>query len=204
MKKDSMLYVVVFTFIVCAAFVFVLALANQGTKDMVTANREFAIQSAVLGAFGIPFADKADAAAKYQSMVQKVAVTPPQSWKATIDGQQYLAVEQSGPGLWGTITVILAAQPDGGRVRGIRVVSQNETPGLGGRIEEAWFIGQFAGERTAGGKLVMKSGAEATGGADTDKENAIVDGISGATRTSQSFGIIVNAGLARIMAGGTQ
>jgi len=204
MKKDSMLYVVIFTFIVCAAFVFVLALANQGTKDMVSANKEFATQSAVLGAFGIPFADKADAAAKYQSMVQKVATTSPQSWKATIDGQNYLAVEQAGPGLWGTISVILAAQPDGGRIRGIRVVSQNETPGLGGRIEEAWFIGQFDGERTTGGKLVMKSGAEATGGADTDKENGIVDGISGATRTSQSFGIIVNAGLARIMAGGTQ
>jgi len=204
MKKDSMLYVVIFTFVVCAIFVVVLAIANEGTKNMVAANKEFATQSAVLGAFGIPFADKADAAAKYQSMVQTVSSKSPRSWKATIDGQNYVAVEQAGPGLWGTISVILAAQPDGGRIRGIRVVSQNETPGLGGRIEEAWFIGQFDGERTSGGKLVMKSGAEATGAADTDKENGIVDGISGATRTSQSFGIIVNAGLARIMAGGTQ
>ncbi|GAB1455712.1 hypothetical protein MASR2M48_10190 [Spirochaetota bacterium] len=65
MKKDSMLYVVLFTFIACALFVVVLAVANEGTKDLVAINKAFAVQSAVLGAFGIPFTDAADAASKY-------------------------------------------------------------------------------------------------------------------------------------------
>ena len=61
MKKDSILYVVIFTFVVCAAFVFLLALANEATKDQVAANRLFMEQAAVLDAFGIPYASPQEA-----------------------------------------------------------------------------------------------------------------------------------------------
>jgi Na+-transporting NADH:ubiquinone oxidoreductase subunit C len=203
MKKDSMLYVVLFTFVVCAVFVVVLAVANEGTKDLVAANRRFATQSAVLGAFGIAYANAAEASTKYTSEVTEGMTADYRSWKATVEGAQYTAVEQAGAGLWGTITVILAASPDGETVRGVRVTGQNETPGLGGRIEEAWFIGQFEGEKSPGGKVAMKAGAESSGKPDTDKANGRVEGISGATRTSQSFGSIINAGLDRIRSGGS-
>jgi Na+-transporting NADH:ubiquinone oxidoreductase subunit C len=203
MKKDSMLNVVLFTFVVCAVFVAVLAVANEGTKDLVAANKRFATQSAVLGAFGIPYADAAEASAKYSSEVIEGTSTGFLSWKATVDGTPYVAVEQSGAGLWGTITVILAASPDGETVRGVRVIAQNETPGLGGRIEEPWFLGQYEGEKAPGGKVGMKAGAESSGKADADKDNGRVEGISGATRTSQSFGSIINAGLDRIRSGGS-
>jgi len=202
MKKDSIPYVVLFTFIVCAVFVVVLAMANEGTKDLVAANKRFATQSAVLGALGIPYADQSEASAKYGSEVVEGTSVEYRSWKATVGGAEYLAVEQSGAGLWGTITVILAAAPDGSSVRGIRVLAQNETPGLGGRIEEAWFLGQYEGEKTLNGKIGMKAGAESSGKADADKANGRVDGISGATRTSQAFGSIVDAGLERVRAAG--
>lgn len=198
MKKDSMLYVVLFTFVVCAVFTLVLAIANEGTKDLVAANAEFATQSAVLGALGVPFDGKADAAARFAGAVSPGPDGPRRSWTARVDGADYVAVEQAGPGLWGTITVILAATPDGERVRGVRVVSQNETPGLGGRVSEPWFIGQYEGERSPGGRVGMRAGAESSGAADPDKENGRVDGVSGATRTSQSFAAIVDAALARV------
>jgi len=204
MKKDSMLYVVIFTFAVCAAFVVVLAVANEVTKPMVEANKLFATRSAVLGALGIPYANAADASARYDAQVKELAGAVGKAWTSSIDGVEYIAVEAAGPGLWGTIRVILAASPDGERVRGIRVVAQNETPGLGGRIEEPWFLGQFEGERAPGGRVAVKAGAEASGKADADKENGRVDGISGATRTSQSFEAIVNAGLAALKAGGVR
>ena len=44
----------------------------------------------------------------------------------------------------------------------------------------------------------MRAGAESSGAADPDKENGRVDGVSGATRTSQSFAAIVDAALARV------
>lgn len=204
MKKDSTLYVVLFTFVVCAVFVVILAIANEGTKDLVAANKKFATQSAVLGAFGIPYADKADASAKFAASVKEGAAADRRSWTATVDGTEYVAVEAAGPGLWGTITLVVAASPAGDMVRGIRVLGQNETPGLGGRIEEGWFLGQYEGESAPGGKVAMKAGAEASGKADADKSNGRVDGISGATRTSQSFGAIVDAALAAIKAGGVK
>ena len=39
MKRDSMAYTVGFTFVVCAFFVFFLALANELIKERVAANR---------------------------------------------------------------------------------------------------------------------------------------------------------------------
>ncbi len=203
MKKDSIPYVVLFTFIVCAVFVVVLAIANEGTKDLVAANKTFAVQSAVLGAFGMPYANQTEASRNYAAEVTEGQTPGFRSWKASVDGTDYVAVEQSGAGLWGTISVILAATPDGERIRGIRVVAQNETPGLGGRIEEPWFLGQYEGEKASSGRVGMKAGAESSGKADTDKENSRVDGISGATRTSQSFGSIVDAGLARVKSAGS-
>ena len=40
--KEGIVYVVVFSFVVCAAFVAGLAFANEATKPAVAANREFA------------------------------------------------------------------------------------------------------------------------------------------------------------------
>jgi major membrane immunogen (membrane-anchored lipoprotein) len=48
----------------------------------------------------------------------------------------------------------------------------------------------------------MRAGAESSGKADADKENGRVDGVSGATRTSQSFAAIVDAGLSRVRTAG--
>lgn len=202
MKKDSIPYVVIFTFVTCAVFVVVLAMANEGTKDLVAANKKYSVQSAILGAFGIDYADKAAAAGLFAKEVETIQGAGYGAWRARVNGVEYLAVEQSGAGLWGSISIILAASPDGERARGVRLVAHNETPGLGGRIEEAWFLEQYSGERAPGGRIGMRAGAESSGKADTDKENGRVDGISGATRTSQAFAAIVDAALARVKATG--
>ncbi|MFN3411162.1 MAG: FMN-binding protein [Exilispira sp.] len=53
----------------------------------------------------------------------------------------------SGPGLWGEITAALAIASDLETLAGIEFISQNETPGLGGRIVEDWFKKQFRGKK---------------------------------------------------------
>ncbi|HOX92477.1 MAG TPA: FMN-binding protein [Spirochaetales bacterium] len=204
MKKESLGYVVIFTFVVCALFVFVLAAANQFTKAQATANREFTEKAAVLDALGIAWNDKAQAASIYDAQVTRIDGSSPRAYRSTIDGTEYLAVEQSGAGLWGTITIILAATPDAGRIRGIQLIAQNETPGLGGRIGEAWFLSQFRGEKSDGGVRVA-TGAESKGTGDTNPDNGVLDGVSGASRTSSAFEAIVNNALKRVraVAGGT-
>jgi Na+-transporting NADH:ubiquinone oxidoreductase subunit C len=48
-----------------------------------------------------------------------------------------------GPGLWGTIEVLLAVYPDFERLLWFKVLAQTETPGLGGRIAEEEFQARF-------------------------------------------------------------
>ncbi len=48
-----------------------------------------------------------------------------------------------GLGFWAPIEGILAINPEGTRTLGLTILEQQETPGLGGRIEEKQYRGQF-------------------------------------------------------------
>lgn len=204
MKKDSILYVIIFTFLVCVAFVIPLAAANELTKGKVEANKRYAAHVAVLKAFEL--ADSSTPAEEvesiYASQIKELAGKVP-AYRAEIDGRTYLAVQNTGPGLWGSITAIIAADAKATRLRGIEILDQNETPGLGGRIAEDWFKDQFRGEKIGpAGISVDQAG---TGKGDLNKDNSRVDAVTGASRTSDFIKAIVNHGIADIRSlGGEQ
>ena len=200
LKKESIGYVVVFTFVVCAAFVVLLAVANQLTIERVKANQSFASHFAVLKAFGL--ADDSTARDQveplYASQVKELAAPGPgvAAYSAKIGESGFVAVKLTNPGLWGPITAILAADPKAERVRGLEILEQQETPGLGGRIGEAWFSAQFAGEKVgADGRIAV---AQGSGKGDPDKENSKVDAVTGASRTSDFVQALVAKALGEI------
>ncbi len=199
MKKDSIAYVVCFTFAACALFVLPLALANEATRPRVDANRRFAAESAVLRAFGIAYENPEDAARRYAALVREL---PDGGWSATVDGAAYRALRKTGAGLWGSITLIVAADDGAERLRGVEILEQQETPGLGGRIEEAWFKDQFRGERI--GPAGISINQEGSGSGDADRENSRVDAVTGASRTSDFVEAIVNAAIADLRSGGAR
>lgn len=204
MKKDSILYVVVFTFVISAAFVFFLALANEATKDQVAANRLFAERAAVLDAFGIAYTSPPEALDLYNRLLREQPLPEgsgaEKAYRYEADGKTYFAARVTGAGLWGSISIILGADAKVERLTGLQIVAQNETPGLGGRIDEAWFRDQFRGERISSEGIRVRSGAEAQGKGDGDPDNGLLDGISGASRTSQSMESIVNGGIRALRA----
>lgn len=86
-----------------------------------------------------------------------------------------LVYTRQGRGLWGLITAVVGIDPAKRTFRQIRFLDQNETPGLGARITEAWFMAQIEGKT---GPFVLKpEGTRST--APTE-----IDGITGATITS--------------------
>lgn len=87
----------------------------------------------------------------------------------------------SGQGYGGRIDAILALNGDLNTVAGFAVTSHSETPGLGGRIEEAAWQAGFAGTelRDPSGDVRFRVARAAAAG---DYE---VDGITGATRTGR-------------------
>ena len=95
-----------------------------------------------------------------------------------------VAFEISGPGFWGTISALIALEPDLETVRGLKILENTETPGLGGRIAESWFQDQFRGK-----KLIPELRIVPYRKARGPNE---VDAITGATQTSRAFERIVN------------
>lgn len=189
MKRDGMLYTVLFTFVICIVFVFFLALANELTKDRVAANRRLSERSAILAALGIVYADASQVDALYNAQVSEIKTDQGDIYKTTVTGKARYAAMVAGPGLWGTIRAILAVDESVERIEGFQIVSHNETPGLGGRIDEGWFQAQFRGEKIGPEGIVVLQGS---GKGDPDPNNSQLDGVTGASRTSQAIQDIVN------------
>lgn len=111
----------------------------------------------------------------------------------TKDGKARLVVlPVEGGGMWGTVYGFLALEPDGNTVRGLTYYDQKETPGLGGEISNPKWQALWQGRRVYNENwepsLVVIKGRAGP----PDKDPWRVDGISGATITSN--------GVSRIMA----
>lgn len=98
-----------------------------------------------------------------------------------------------GSGFWGTLHGMMGVDPQLERVIGVAFYRHSETPGLGGRITEAWFKDQFAGKR------LLPRGKEGKyfyllppGTAQADNE---LDAITGATGTSRGVERLVDEDL---------
>lgn len=93
----------------------------------------------------------------------------------------------AGAGYNGPIQAMLAVRGDMNTIAGIAITEQSETPGLGARITEDAWQQSFAGTRIRDDSGAVRFSV-ARGPANTDYE---VDGITGATRTSNAIGNIV-------------
>lgn len=98
-------------------------------------------------------------------------------------GEKRFAGDFTGPGLWGNVSLAIGVNADGSEIRGLQVLFNVETPGLGGRIAEPWFLNQFRGLKTASGVVFNQSGQKAENG---------FDAIAGATISSQAVKDTVN------------
>ena len=92
-------------------------------------------------------------------------------------------------GLWGRINGYLALESDGSTVAGFTVYRHQETPGLGGEIEQRWFQKNFVGKRITNRSGDFVSVQIARGKVSEviapDRQANYVDGISGATMTGK-------------------
>jgi len=92
--------------------------------------------------------------------------------------------EFEGRGLWGIIEGVITLNSDLETLENIRIISQEETPGLGGRIGEESFLAQFR-EKRVSPQLFLVLRRKAT-------EANEIDSISGASMTSQALIDMIN------------
>jgi Na+-transporting NADH:ubiquinone oxidoreductase subunit C len=91
-----------------------------------------------------------------------------------------------GGGVWGPIIGLLSLESDFNTIVRLAILQQEETPGLGGIVATRPYLDQFVGKTFDEGLAIIK-GLDATV-AETNE----VPAITGATRTSSQFEIILN------------
>jgi Na+-transporting NADH:ubiquinone oxidoreductase subunit C len=193
MKKDSLMYTVIFTFAITFIFVFILAVAHKVTAERVNKHKRISEAKAYLSAAGI----EVESSENIQEKFYKIFGTEYPDKEvliANINGEKIFISRFSGKGLWGTIYGVIATNNKINKIIGLEITSHSETPGLGGRIEEPWFLKQFKGEEVID-KIKVTMGV---GQGDFIPENSMVDGITGATRTSESIENIINEKLIQL------
>jgi len=178
--KDSV-KMIAFLLILSSILAAALTAVEAVTKPRITRNEELKIKRNVLAALGVA----CDEAARESTFDATVRVVEKGGRKFYVTADKTVAFSIQGAGLWGPIQGILAVAPDGAAVKGITIVHQEETPGLGSRIAEAAYLAGFQGKRLLPRIVITAEGAAAT---DTE-----VDGITGATLSCQAFGRILNS-----------
>ncbi len=193
MNKQSLVYTVIFTFIVSFVFVLVLSFANEGTRERVELNQQLNRQRAILNALGVEYSGPDQVLSLFED-VEEVERGGMTFYRTVVDGEQAYAKEFNGSGLWGNINGIIAVDGEVNRTLGLEIISHNETPGLGGRIDEPWFKEQLRNERIVDGTIRVSGAGEG----DEDHDNGEIDAITGASRTSDAMQVIFNNQLSDI------
>ena len=192
--KKGYSYTILFMVVITALLVFALAAAYEGFKPAINTNKNLQEQRAVLYALGLDNNLSNDqVVSEYEGKVKPMPLNGLEEVGgvpvlAHVEGGQPVAyaVPFEGSALWGQIRGYLGVTAAKDQATGLVFTYQNETPGLGGRIDEAWYKEQFRG-------LPLASGTALKYGAQPDYQ---LDAVTGATQTSQAVLRTLNKALA--------
>ena len=186
MNKNSIIYTIIFGFITTFIFVVPLSIAYNVTKPLVAFNSEIAKKRAVLASFDLLDANTLltnEQIAQLYSKVQEKEFNNRLVFVYQDGEEQFYAGQFTVAGLWGPITAVVSFPSDLSRVKSFSVVSHSETPGLGARITEPWFVEQVKNEAFNNGSIAVNSLPKDK----NDKDDGQIDAITGATRTSDAM-----------------
>jgi len=157
------------------------------TAARVNRNADLFLQRAVMAVAGVPVPTDAAAVARwFGESVEASPADKPTRFRirdASTREVKALAYVCSGRGLWGTITAVVGMTPDRSAFLEVRILDQNETPGLGARVAEPWFMRQTAGKRAP-----LRLVPEGTRSERADE----IDAITGATISSAAVRDMLN------------
>ena len=179
MKEKLMM--ILFVLILGTVLSTALVRVDAFTAPLIEKNKVRKLRISILEAMDIPYSkDKVDEV--FSGTVAAKKQGQREFYVAQTGGD--IAFEIYGSGLWGPIQGIIALGPDLKTIKGITIIHQEETPGLGGRIAEADFLDRFKAKNVLP-RLIIQPPGKAGG-------NNEVDGITGATLSCKAFEEILN------------
>ena len=104
------------------------------------------------------------------------------------DGQvEQLVIPLEGLGMWGTVYGFMALGRDASTVRGLTYYEHKETPGLGGEISNPAWLALWQGRKAYDEHGMPRLSVIKGGAGPAEKDPLHVDGLSGATITSNAI-----------------
>jgi Na+-transporting NADH:ubiquinone oxidoreductase subunit C len=181
---------VLFMFVLTLVLITSVSALSLVTAERAERNANLFLQRAVMEVAGAPAPDAPATVAEW--FARSVAADPASPSRFLVrdpeSGAARVVVYRShARGLWGLITAVVGIDAATGAFRQLRILEQNETPGLGARIEEPWFQRQTEGKR--GPFTLMPEGTRSSNPSE-------IDAITGATVTSVAIRDMLN-GVAR-------
>ena len=198
MNKKSPAYVLSFMAAICLVFGTGISVVNYATQGLLAKNAARHQNRVLCRAFQL---DVAGASAEaYQQAVDAAIRTSTVGGRAVYEcgapGKEGVGFVAGGMGFWDRIECVVVVSPDLQKILNVQFLDQKETPGLGARIEEAWFTDQFKGLELAWNNL--KGQRVLVGANPAPNAPNEVDAITGATQTSMALMRFLNEELALV------
>jgi Na+-transporting NADH:ubiquinone oxidoreductase subunit C len=152
------------------------------TRPLIDANAANELKSIVLSANDISF-NTGNISAVFDENIEVEEIGEFTFYVEKNSGR--ISYQFSGGGVWGPIIGIITLENDKETIRQIRIMQQEETPGLGGIVADLKYLAKYVGIM-----IVPQIEVNIPDSA-TNKPNE-VDSITGATRTSKAFEKILN------------
>lgn len=153
--KDSFWFPIVFMLIIVIIFAGILSVMYRTSQPKIEAYQQEKYQKLILGTVAAKLAEVTGETQQsimdsypesYQIHVQELDIPglERRAFRAVVaDSTIAYCFEIGGKGLWGTMQALVSTSTDFRTILDMALVSQQETPGLGARIEEDWFLAQF-------------------------------------------------------------
>ncbi len=192
--KENRWFAVVFMFVITAIFSSLLIGINVAVQDRIQANRQFALELAVLEVLNVKIPAGSSQRDIHEIFV-KDAKPPAEdigAYRLYRDGRVVgYAVLVGGEGFWAPIKGVVGFAPDRKTITGVAFFEQNETPGLGAQITTEDFRNQFKGKT-----LSLVDEPIGIRPITAELKANQVHAVSGATQTSVRLEKLINDSLA--------
>ncbi len=191
---NSNVYTILYAAVMVVVVAFLLAFVSSSLKEIQDANVLRDTKNQILTSLNIEGLSGEAVDAKYSEViVDTLDCNGNKYYQASVEGATKYVFPVKGRGLWGGLWGYISLDEDKLHAYGAYFGHESETAGLGARINERGFQQQFQGKSVmnAEGNIaltVVKAGA-------VQNEDLEVDGVTGATLTSNGVANMVTDGL---------
>ena len=206
LNTNNNAYIIAYSCAMVVIVAFLLAFVSSTLKPLQDVNVALDKKKQILAALNIRNLSDSESEAKYKEVVLKDEAFALNSadykngnykiYECQVDGQKKYVVPVYGMGLWGAIWGYIAVNEDGNTVFGAYFNHDSETAGLGADIKDSKeWQDKFVGKKIydAEGKPALK----VVKSSDLKNPESEVDGITGATLTSNGVSDMLQDGFAK-------